>query len=470
MAIFHCSVKVIGRSGAMSAVGAAAYRAADKIENAIGEVFDFCRKGGVVYSEIDLGKNAPEEYMDRGTLWRSVEAIDNKSNSQLCREIEVAIPKEITDRDSQKDLIREYVRENFVSNGMCADWSIHDKNNGNPHAHILLTMRGIAADGSWEKKQTRRGYKLDSDGNKIPVIDPETGEQKVRVRPGKGVEKLWERENVEINPWNRRENVEVWRKAWADTCNSRIEKMDIDPIDHRSYLRQAFDQKNVDLHAKGKDKVSMEEFLQLKESGEVSVIEPTIHEGFAARKIEAEGGISDRCELNREILSLRGVIQHIKDVITDIADGIDKIAEKIQSVKAQLKEAAIEKMSMLLGKEDSINETNDFGKVGTGGDIRIDRGDGNPERREQDIEESGETAEIKAARVRIADLTDRARHLGSDIEVREAREQQSGVEAGERGKGESRIDQDADGIIAKEPDPVDRDEDYESRIDRGVCR
>ena len=35
------------------------------------------------------------------------------------------------------DLIRDYCREFFVSKGMIADFAIHDKGDGNPHAHIL---------------------------------------------------------------------------------------------------------------------------------------------------------------------------------------------------------------------------------------------------------------------------------------------------------------------------------------------
>ena len=411
----------------MSAVGAAAYRAADKIENASGEIFDFSKKGGVVYSEIDLCRNAPEEYQDRGILWRSVEAIDNKSNSQLCREVEVAIPKEITDRESQKNLIREYVKENFVSTGMCADWSIHDKNDGNPHAHILLTMRPISDDGSWEKKQTRRGYKLDQDGNKIPVIDPETGEQKVRVRAGRGVEKLWVRESVEINPWNKRENAEIWRKSWADVCNSKLEKLEVDPIDHRSYERQGIDRL------------------------------PTIHEGYEARQMEKEGHVSDRCQENRKTqvinyflddiesrIDNRSLVRFIIDKVFEIGDKISNIPDMIKAVTKIIAEEIFkfdlfEKLQTRRrvdngGTDTGTDATN---RSGSGGERETDAG------RAEDFLAAVDSA-VKLPTVRGVDIAEK-RCLDID---------------GPEVSGDT---------VRREPDPVDADDArYEGRVDQGL--
>ena len=115
MAIFHCSVKIIGRSGGRSAVSAAAYRSGEKlVDQETGIVVDYTRKGGVVYSEIDLPEHSPEEYKDRETLWNAVEKVESKATSQLAREVELALPKEFP-REMQIEVLREFIYENFVS-------------------------------------------------------------------------------------------------------------------------------------------------------------------------------------------------------------------------------------------------------------------------------------------------------------------------------------------------------------------
>ena len=312
MAIYHCSVKIIGRSGGRSAVSAAAYRSGEKLVNQeTGITVDFTRKSGVVYSEIDLPENAPEEYKDRETLWNAVEKIESRANAQLAREVEVALPKEFS-REVQIDVLREYINENFVSKGMIADWSIHvpNKNTENPHAHIMLTTRSFKENGDWDAKK-KETYKLDENGEKIPVIDPETGQQKIGTRN----RKIWERETVPVTNWNDRERMEEWRSGWADACNNRLVAMELDPIDNRSFERQGLD------------------------------IEPTVHEGYVARQMEARGVMADRCEMNREILERRSLI---KDVVN-----------KIRDVVTELKEAVLERLERI-GERFERNDRHDF--------------------------------------------------------------------------------------------------------------
>jgi len=163
MAIYHLSIKIISRGKGKSAVAASAYRSGEKIKNEYdGIVHDFTRKGGIAHTEILLPQNAPQEFLDRGTLWNSVEKIEKSKNSQLAREIEIALPKEL-DREKQIELVREYVKENFVKVGMCADIALHDKDDGNPHAHILLTMRPLNEDTTWGAK-SKKEYILDENG------------------------------------------------------------------------------------------------------------------------------------------------------------------------------------------------------------------------------------------------------------------------------------------------------------------
>lgn len=267
MAIYHCSVKIIGRSKSKSVIAAAAYRAGEKLyDRETGLTHDFTHKGGVVHREILLPDHAPEVYVDRQTLWESVTKVEKKSNAQLAREVEIALPVEFS-RELQLAVIREYVQTNFVSEGMCADIAIHDKKNGNPHAHILLTTRPIKADGTWGTKE-KKDYARDVNGNRIPLINKKTGKQKL----GKRNEKLWKRITVQANDWNDRGNVEKWRKSWADICNRYLSMEQ--QIDHRSYERQGLP------------------------------LEPTIHEGFRARQMEQRGEVSDRCEYNRIIKQL----------------------------------------------------------------------------------------------------------------------------------------------------------------------
>ena len=294
--MFHCSIKIIGRNSGRSAVASAAYRSGEELYNAeTGLVHDFTKKGGVVMTEIMLPDNAPAEYADRATLWNEVQKIEKRSDAQLAREVEVAFPVEMS-RDQQIECLRNYVQDNFVSKGMCADWAIHDKSDGNPHAHIMLTVRGFDENGKWISKQ-KSVFAIDEKGEKIPQIDPSTGKQRVRVREGKGEEKLWLRVSIPSNDWNDHKKAEEWRESWAVHCNRYLETDK--QIDHRSYERQGID------------------------------LEPTIHEGFAARQIEERGAVSDKCEANHQIRKRNTLHQELKARAIEITNTIKKKARNL---------------------------------------------------------------------------------------------------------------------------------------------
>ena len=306
MAIFHCSIKIINRSGGRTAVASAAYRAGEKLYNdENGLTYDFTRKHGVVYTEIMLPENAPERLRDRSTLWNEVQQIEKRDDAQMAREVEVALPVEFSRMQSIK-IVREYIQENFVSKGMIADFALHDKGDGNPHVHIMLTVRGFDKDGNWMQKQ-KTEFARDKDGNKIPMIDPKTGEQKVRVRKGKGAEKMWVRITVPSNDWNDWTKAEEWRKSWADICNKYLSPEQ--QIDHRSYKRQAEEQR-----AQG-----------------IDVVEkiPTIHEGVTARKMEKEGKTADRVQINRDIRETNLIIKQRHGILHQIIETILKKARDI---------------------------------------------------------------------------------------------------------------------------------------------
>ena len=132
MAIYHCSIKIISRSGGRSAVACAAYRAGEKLyDKETGTLQDYTNKGGVILSEIKLPDGAPEYFRDRETLWNEVQMAESQKNAQLAREIEVAFPKEFT-REQQMLCAWDFINTNFVEKGMIADWHCMTKVTGIP--------------------------------------------------------------------------------------------------------------------------------------------------------------------------------------------------------------------------------------------------------------------------------------------------------------------------------------------------
>ena len=305
MAIFHFTVKIVGRSKGKSVISASAYLNGDVMKNEeTGRISYYTSKKEVVYTSLMMCENAPPEWLhvpkenikrfqlsirykraddkdaalekfkitfQKQRLWNEVLKIEKNADAQLGRSFEFSLPKEWS-RQEQIDYTTEYIQKTFVDKGMCADWSIHDKNDGNPHVHLLVTMRPFNPDHSWGSKEVKEwDFVRDTDGNivvdeshpdwwqdkknpdrygiRIPVLD-ENGEQKVGARN----RKQWKRVLTDATGWNNPKNCELWRSEWAGMCNRHLS---IDnQIDHRSYERQ------------GKLKI------------------PTIHEGADARKIE----------------------------------------------------------------------------------------------------------------------------------------------------------------------------------------
>lgn len=324
MAIYHCTCKIISRGQGRSAVGAAAYRSGEKLYNEYdGIEHDYTKKGGVVYSEIMLCENAPKEYQDRQTLWNAVEQIEKSSKAQLAREYEVALPVELS-REEQIKLVRDFAKENFVDNGMCVDFSIHDKEDGNPHAHIMLTTRPIEQDNSWGVKQ-KKEYILDKNGQK--QYDKKKQTYKCKT--------------VKTTNWDSKEFLQRSRESWAEKVNQELEKKSLPQrIDHRSLKEQ------------GVDRV------------------PTIHEG-GARKLEKRGIKTDRGKINREIKTANGQIQTI-DILTkqtqkeiiNIREDIEwnKKHEHIAKIERMLPKATEENKNVLLRLQTEMLKTYNIAK------------------------------------------------------------------------------------------------------------
>ena len=197
MAIFHFSAKVIGRSSGRSAVAAAAYRAGERLhDERIDRDHDFTNKAGVLHSEVMLPKGAPEAFADRATLWNAVETAEKRKDAQLAREVEFALPRELSKKDNVT-LAREFVKAEFVEKGMIADlnvhWDIGEDGKAKPHAHVMLTMRAV----------TKGGF------------------------------------GAKVRDWNKTSLIEQWRERWADHVNRALAERDIDArIDHRSLEAQ----------------------------------------------------------------------------------------------------------------------------------------------------------------------------------------------------------------------------------------
>ena len=312
MAIYHLSIKIISRGKGKSAVAAASYRSGEKIKNEYdGVVHDFTRKGGIAHTEILLPQSAPQEFSDRGTLWNSVEKIEKSKNSQLAREIEIALPKEL-DREKQIELVREYVKENFVKVGMCADIALHDKNDGNPHAHILLTMRPLNEDKTWGAK-SKKEYVLDKNGEKVKL---KNGNYKTR--------------KIDTVDWNEQEKAEQWRKAWADITNKYLEENSIqDKVDHRSYQRQGIEQI------------------------------PTIHLGVSATQMEKKGIATDRGNINREIKHQNMILREIKLRIKALLNWIRGIGKEEKAEIENIKSTLPPKENLLSIFENLIHKNTD---------------------------------------------------------------------------------------------------------------
>lgn len=305
MAIYHFTTRIIKSSIGKCVVASAAYISGQKLKDArLGLSFNYTRKEEVVFAEVLLPKNAPEDLADRETLWNAVEKRENKRNSQYAREFEIAVPNE-WNREQTISRMREFIKENFVNKGMAADWAYHEKE-GNHHVHCMCTMRAFNKDGSWSNMR-KTEFVRDDNGNKIPLLD-ENGKQKVRIRKGKGKEKLWKRIDVIQNQWNSKEQLKEWRKNWADYCNKFL--IEEQKIDHRSFEEQGLD------------------------------IEPTIHEGYAARQMEQKGKVSDRCEYNRKVKESNKLVMQIKKSIAEITkilkERVEQIYERVGRVKGSI--------------------------------------------------------------------------------------------------------------------------------------
>ena len=338
MAIYHLEAKMVSRGAGRSAVAASAYLSCSRLYNDYdGIQHDYTKKQGLVWQEVFLPEYAPQEWQDREKLWNAVEEVETAKDSRLAREFVVALPIELN-REQQIELLQDFIREQFVSDGMCADAAIHDTDGHNPHAHILLTVRPLDEQGRWQYKTEKeylcvrngeeRGFtaaefKLAQNegwekqypykvGKKKVYMTPSIAEAQGLVRADKHPKSTrYGRQNPISERWNSEEQFVEWRKAWADVSNRYLERYGHDErIDHRSNA------------ARGLDEI------------------PTIHEGVTARALERKGVIADRCEINRQIKAdnalLRELKAEIKKLATLVARTVPAIAEGLEKLRSRV--------------------------------------------------------------------------------------------------------------------------------------
>ena len=284
----HNEISIVQRSHRQSAVAAAAYQSGEKLFCEYDqEVKHYPEKRGIVHNEILLPANAPLEYTDRNTLWNAAEAVEKQWNSQLARRWVLSIPREIPP-DQYAALVRDFCRQQFVSKGMCVDFAIHDKGDGNPHAHVMLTMRAMDERGKWLPK-SRKVYELDKNGERI------------KLPSGR-----WKSHKEDTVDWNDRKYGEIWRHEWEVIQNRYLEANNRpERVDLRSYERQGLD------------------------------IIPTVHEGAAVRQMEKRGIQTNIGNLNREIKAANSLMKSIRQLIKNLKGWIAELSEKRNELLAQ---------------------------------------------------------------------------------------------------------------------------------------
>ncbi|MCI9626243.1 MAG: MobA/MobL family protein [Clostridia bacterium] len=303
--VIHFRMEILsrGKGAHRSVVGYAAYCAGTRLrDERDARLYNWSKRKDIIFSKIMLPKNAPRRYNDRKILWNEVEKVEKNKNAQLARTLVIALPSEFS-ADTQKRVVCNFVQEAFVTRGMCADINLHDNGTGNPHAHIILTMRSMDKDGNWIAKQ-RKIYEFDNNGQKI--YDRTKKQYKCTIQ--------------KTNDWDNSTNVELWREKWAAVCNKEFERLGLRKrITHKSYQRQGCE------------------------------LLPTQHCGSASTAMERKGLRTKTGDVNRSIH-----LQNMK-LISDMVSKtfqilMEKFKEMIQYFKKQISQESPEKALTICGE------------------------------------------------------------------------------------------------------------------------
>ena len=278
------SFKIISRGKGQSCMASCAYYAGEKKYSE----YECCWKyphsspARVKWVEVMLPSNAPRAYADPQTLWNAVDAAETSVNAQTARSMLFALPRELTDEQNLA-LVRDFCQKEFVDKGMVCNFFYHDKGDGNPHVHIMLTLRAMDENGKWLPK-SKNVYALDENGN--------------RIRAPNG---SWKRVKVNTVDWNERKYGEIWRQDWAAAQNVALEAAGrMERVDMRSLERQG-----------------VEDRL------------PQKHLGSTASALERKGVSSERGDENRKIISVNKMLASLQKIVRGIGAWLDELRKAV---------------------------------------------------------------------------------------------------------------------------------------------
>ncbi len=278
------SFKIISRGKGQSCMASCAYYSGEKKYSE----YECCWKyphsspARVKWVEVMLPSNAPRAYADSQTLWNAVDAAETSVNAQTARSMLFALPRELTDEQNLA-LVRDFCQKEFVDKGMVCNFFYHDKGDGNPHVHIMLTLRAMDENGKWLPK-SKNVYALDENGN--------------RIRTPNG---SWKRVKVNTVDWNERRYGEIWRQDWATAQNAALEAAGrMERVDMRSLERQG-----------------VEDRL------------PQKHLGPTASALERKGVSSERGDENRKIISVNKMLAFLQKTVRGIGAWLDELRKAV---------------------------------------------------------------------------------------------------------------------------------------------
>lgn len=411
MAIYHFRVQIIKRNEGRSAVAAAAYRSADKIKSVYeGKDYDFTNKRFVEYSEISLPDNAPEIYNDRATLWNSVEMLEKAKDAQLAREFEISLPVELT-VEQNIQLAKKFIDEVFVSEGMIADWSLHnpavkddlgrclDKNGNvttdeneyvfsNPHIHVMTTLRPLNEDGSFANK-TEIEYKCIKDGEEKGFTAEEfktakeDGWQKQYRFFDENNKKVWltdtdgvmrglkrvnkypkttngGRKNPVVEVWNSKDTLKRWRKDWEEYVNAKFIELGIDArIDSRSFKEQGRTDEIPKFYI-GRDAYNYEKKLQRLEREGKKVIHTDVRNLYDKTTAYNDKACSYRKEIDSGVNLLVTQSEKIKSQVDKNEHKIAQMSKELARVNDKIQTSTDNYNSYQAELNDALDRYNDW--------------------------------------------------------------------------------------------------------------
>ena len=310
VADFRLSAQIIKRSDGRSATAAAAYRASVHLnDERTGTSHNYTRKAGTLHAEIMTPDNTPEWMRDRAQLWNAVEKVERRKDAQLAREVQLSLPHELTDKQ-RLELARQFVADQFVSKGMIADLAIHAPNEKgderNHHAHVMLTMRDITADGFGKKNRD----------------------------------------------WNNRDVIGLWREKWAEHQNQALERNGhAERVDHRSYAEQGIDKEPT--QHRGNDATEIERKNTHKFNVASGAKEPT---RIQKKNQEIENSNTDIAVLQAEHAAVSAQIAAEKDKLREWSDSKRDKFER--AVRSTTQERQAQQIQQKLDLEERLEKEN----------------------------------------------------------------------------------------------------------------